>query len=128
VTGDQREFDVEPVAADVVTSIPPDPVRQLARGRHPADVLARELASRWQLPHESLLARARPTARQASLRLAGRRVNVQGAFAAREPVARRVIVVDDVYTTGATASAAATALRRAGAREVFVVTFLRAVR
>jgi predicted amidophosphoribosyltransferase len=55
------------------------------------------------------------------------RANVRGAFsAARAPAA--VALIDDVYTTGATVSAAATELRRAGARAVFVVTFARAAR
>jgi predicted amidophosphoribosyltransferase len=52
---------------------------------------------------------------------------VRGAFRAR-PVRGGVLVVDDVYTTGSTVSAAATALRAAGASRVEVVTFARAVR
>jgi predicted amidophosphoribosyltransferase len=56
-----------------------------------------------------------------------RRRNVRGAFQADE-VRGSVLLVDDVYTTGATVSAAATALRRAGATSVEVVTFARAVR
>jgi predicted amidophosphoribosyltransferase len=52
---------------------------------------------------------------------------VRGAFRA-ESSPRRVCLVDDVYTSGATASAAASALRKAGAREVRVVTFARALR
>jgi predicted amidophosphoribosyltransferase len=53
---------------------------------------------------------------------------VRGAFVAVAATPARVLLVDDVYTTGATVSAAATALRRAGARQVDVVTFARTVR
>ena len=75
-----------------------------------------------------LLRRKRIVARQTGLHLADRRRNVRGAFASvsRAPVA--VVLVDDVYTTGATAAAASTALRTAGARRVQIVTFARAVR
>jgi predicted amidophosphoribosyltransferase len=62
------------------------------------------------------------------LTLAERRKNVAGAFVARHRVPRRLVLVDDVYTTGATVSAGASALRKAGAVRVDVVTFARAVR
>jgi predicted amidophosphoribosyltransferase len=117
-----------PVAVDAVTCVPADQVRQLERSRHPAEMLARELAHRWELPYGTLLGRARAAERQAGLAFAGRRSNVQGAFEAREDVPSRVLLVDDIYTTGATASAGASALRRAGAARVEIVTFARAVR
>jgi predicted amidophosphoribosyltransferase len=112
----------------VVTFVPPDAERSASRGHHPAERLASALADRWRLELRPLLARARPSARQRGLRLSERRRNVAGAFrpAVRGPV--RVLLVDDVYTTGATASAAASALRRGGARRVDVVTLARAVR
>jgi predicted amidophosphoribosyltransferase len=91
-------------------------------------MLARELARRWDLPYESLLGRARSAQRQAGLAYAGRRTNIQGAFEARSDAPSRVLLVDDIYTTGATASASATALRRGGAARVEIVTFARAVR
>jgi predicted amidophosphoribosyltransferase len=53
---------------------------------------------------------------------------VRGAFRASRDVPRQIVLVDDVYTSGATANAAASALRAAGARRVEVVTFARAVR
>jgi predicted amidophosphoribosyltransferase len=117
-------------AADVITYIPPDGDRSVKRGHQPARDLAAALGERWSLPVPSLLERARPVARQTSLSRAERRRNVRGAFrvaaAARVPPA--VVLVDDVYTTGATADAAAAALRAAGAGHVVVVTFARAVR
>jgi ComF family protein len=119
---------VAPPPADVITSIPPDPVRQLRRGRHPAEALAADLARRWALAPAALLIRTGATARQAGLRSAERRQNIRGAFAAVADCPRRVVLVDDVYTTGATAAAAAAALRRAGTAEVHVVTFARATR
>jgi predicted amidophosphoribosyltransferase len=115
--------------ADAVTFVPPDGERSAKRGHHPAERLAEELATRWELPAEPLLGRARRAEqRQRGLTLAARRRNVRGAF---RPVARAppaVVLVDDVYTSGATVNAAASALRRAGARRVEVVTFARAVR
>jgi predicted amidophosphoribosyltransferase len=117
-------------AADVITYIPPDPARLLVRGHHPAGRLARELADRWCLPATALLVRAGggSSARQTSLARADRLRNVRGAFVAVAAAPRHVVLVDDVYTTGATVSAAATALRHAGARNVDVVTFARTVR
>jgi predicted amidophosphoribosyltransferase len=117
-------------AVEVLTFIPPDGDRSLRRGHHPAERLARELAGRWSLPVAPLLARRGSARRQRGLSLAERRSNVRGAFVARGPgpVPRAVGLVDDVYTSGATANAAAQALRKAGARRVEVVCFARAVR
>ena len=106
--------------------VPSDPARHRVRGGHPAEALARELGPRWQLPVLALLTR-RSGPRQRGLPLAARRANVRGAFESR-PAPRRVVLLDDVYTTGATVHAAASALRRAGARQVDVITFARAVR
>lgn len=115
-----------PVAA--LTFVPGDPERSLKRGQNPAEALARELAPRWDLPVSPLLRRRAPARAQRGLSRAERRKNVRGSFmvVARPPT--HVALVDDVYTTGATVSAAATELRRAGARSVHVVTFARTVR
>jgi len=115
-------------AVDVVVAIPPDDARLLRRGHHPPGRLAAELAGRWGLETAPLLRRTRSTTRQVAFRRDERRRNVRGVFAARGPVPAAVLLVDDVYTTGATADAAASALRSAGARRVEVVTFARAVR
>jgi len=120
---------VEPPTADVITYIPPDPLRQLTRATHPAEALAHALGSRWQLTTASLLdRRAAHSTRQTGLGRSARLTNVRQAFAAREAVSTSVVLVDDVYTTGATAAAAAAALRTAGAPRVEVVTFARTVR
>jgi ComF family protein len=119
---------VERPSADVITYIPPDAERQLRRAEHPAERLAHALGSRWQLDVGQLLVRTRAVRRQTGLSLAERRGNVRGAFAATGLAPRHVILVDDVYTTGSTASAASKALRSAGAATVHVVTFARAVR
>jgi ComF family protein len=119
---------VERPAADVIAYIPPDAVRQLQRGHHPAERLAAELAQRWQLPVAPLVTRRRTVARQTGLGSAERRRNVRGAFVAASGCPATVVLVDDVYTTGATVSAAAGALRAAGAGTVQVITFARVVR
>lgn len=121
---------LEAPAADVITYIPPDPSRLLVRGHHPAQRLARELAARWCLPASGLLVRAdgAPSERQAGLARAERLRNARGAFVAVAAAPPKVLLVDDVYTTGATVSEASTALRRGGARQVDVVTFARTVR
>lgn len=120
---------IEAPAADVITYIPPDAQRQLRRGPHPAELLARELASRWGMTCAPLLERGSSAGRQTGLRYAERGRNARGAFAPLAvDIPTRVLLVDDVYTTGATVSAAGTALRTGGAERIDVVTFARAVR
>lgn len=111
-----------------LTFVPADHDRLLRRGHNPARRLAEALGVRWQLPVVPLLGRAPGRAPQKGLTLAERRRNVRGAFTATGAVPKSILLVDDVYTSGATVSAAATALRKGGARRVDVVTFARAVR
>lgn len=117
-----------PPNAAVLAFVPADRGRGLERGYHPAEQLARELGRCWSLPVRPLLRRTRPAARQRGLSLPDRRRNVSGAFAPADDAPTRVGLVDDVYTSGSTATAAGSALRKAGARRVEVVTFARVVR
>lgn len=122
-----RESMPRPVAACVVF-VPGDPDRRLKRGHHAAEWLASELAREWELPLGPLLTRARGSPRQRGLTQHERRRNVAGAFLAHGRVPTRVVLIDDVYTTGATANAAASALRKGGATTVEVVTLARTIR
>ena len=116
----------ERLAPDVVTWVPARRRDISIRGFDHAEVLARALARRLGSPCRSLLGRRGSQPDQAGLDRARRLVNLRDAFKARESVAGRVLLVDDLVTTGATASACATALRRAGASGVDVAAVCRA--
>jgi len=111
---------------DVVTPVPLAWTRLLVRGYNQAEAIARPLARALDLPCRRLL-RRRPRPRQALLSRAERRRNLRGAFTPRRrlPAGTRVLLVDDVMTTGATLAAAARALRRAGAASVVAAVVAR---
>jgi ComF family protein len=113
------------LTADLVTAVPLHPARQRERGYNQAWQLAVGLASRLGLPAlEDVLVRVRHTAAQAQLDPERRRRNLAGAFRVREPQRyreRRVLIVDDVLTTGATLEACLGTLAGAGARPVGAV-------
>jgi ComF family protein len=111
-----------------IAFVPADRDRTRWRGHSTAESLARELAATWELPVVRALGRTGRTLRQRGLSRDGRRANVRTAFRPIGTPPRRLVLVDDVYTTGATANAAASALRKAGVRSVDVVTFARTLR
>ncbi len=120
--------------AELVVPVPLHRWRLLRRRYNQAALLARSLAADAGLIFApDLLVRRRNTPSQARLSPSARRRNVAGAFAVRPSRraglgGRRVLLVDDVYTTGATVEAAARALRRGGAQGVDVLTLCRVVR
>ena len=113
---------------EALAYVPGDGERLLWRGHNTAEELARALGARWELPVVAALARTGRAPRQRGRGRVERRANVRGAFRPRGETPRCVALVDDVYTTGATANAAASALRKGGARAVDVVTFARTLR
>lgn len=116
-----------PPDVDVVSWVPLHPKRRRERGYDQAFLLARSLARRWRLPCRALLARTRATQRQVGRHRDERAHNVAGAFIASADVrGQRVLLVDDVITTGATAAEAARALRAAGAAAVHMAAVARA--
>ncbi len=118
----------ELAAADLVVPVPLHWWRQLGRGYNQAAEIARPLARRLGRPCRTVLSRRRATSRQAELPRSERTANVRRAFVVRRPALARgrvCLLVDDVVTTGATLTAAATALRRAGAAAVLAVAAAR---
>jgi ComF family protein len=121
-------------AASVLVPIPLAPKRLRERGYNQSEALARALSRLWRLPVVDVLVRSRETATQTALTPATRLANVAGAFRPGTPGRRpgvsrdsTYILVDDVFTTGATLAEAARALEQAGARTIYGVTFGRAV-
>lgn len=117
-----------PDALEVV-AVPSTSRARRARGYHPAAVLAAAVARRLALPFEpDRLVKLRETEIQSRVPAAGRPSNVRRAFGARGIPAERVLLVDDVATSGATARECAAQLSRAGAQSVLVWCFARASR
>jgi predicted amidophosphoribosyltransferase len=124
-----RQLPRPPEAGAVVVPVPADPGRVRWRGVDGPAALARRLAGAWDLElRRDLLLRQRSVPPQRSLDAVARRRNLARAFRASERHHGPVILVDDVYTTGATADACSRVLVSAGAWPVVVVTFARALR
>jgi ComF family protein len=122
----------ERLAADVVVPVPLHRDRERERGYNQAEMLSKPLAKRLRLPHRGvLLVRTKPRPDKHILTMRERWEAVRGAFATRpgsQVDNQRVLLVDDVLTTGATLDACAKALRDAGAKKVVGLTVGRAVR
>ncbi|HEU5171207.1 MAG TPA: phosphoribosyltransferase family protein [Gemmatimonadales bacterium] len=120
---------LEPLTAGVsLVAVPLGARRARERGYNQSERLAAAIGRVGGLPvRPHLLRRVRETGTQTALAPDARRVNVAGAFAASAVRGLRVVLVDDVFTTGATLLAAAEALAAAGAERVEAVTFARAL-
>jgi len=112
-----------------IVPVPLHPLKKREREFNQAAVLATRLARETGIPmNEKILLRVKPTETQTHLKREERAANIRGAFAIRKGVklnGRRIILVDDVFTTGATTNECARALRTAGAGDVCVWTVAR---
>lgn len=113
---------------DIIVPMPLHWIRRWRRGFNQAEILAREISRRTKLPVKRAVRRVRATTTQAGLTGAKRRANVERAFRVNDKQGvrnKRILLVDDVMTTGATASACARVLKRAGAARVSLLTVAR---
>lgn len=130
LTGHQLEPFAAAISADLVIPVPLHVKRLRQRGFNQAVLLGEILAREWRLPISRCnLQRIRWTEPQINLSAAERVANVRGAFSVTEPAifkGKRIILVDDVYTTGSTVAECARVLFRAEVAEVSVITVARA--
>jgi len=113
---------------DLIVPMPLHWRRRWERGFNQAELLACEVSKKWNVPIRNIARRTRATAPQAGLTNAKRRANVSGAFSVKRGTrldGMRVLLVDDVLTTGASASACARALKSMGACHVTLLALAR---
>ncbi|WP_417391112.1 ComF family protein [Gimesia sp.] len=126
-----REF-FESLEADLIVPVPLHWTSRLRRSHNPASIIAEALSHRLQAKYSgNILAKRKKTPPQTSLTPQNRRTNLRDAFHVRRPGRvkdLRILLVDDVMTTGSTANAASRALLQAGASEINVAVIARAPR
>ncbi|HSW37877.1 MAG TPA: ComF family protein [Acidobacteriota bacterium] len=116
---------------DYIVPVPLHPRRHRERGFNQSELLARHLSRLVDVPVYRALRKIRATPPQVGLTDARRRENVRNVFLCIKPariIGRRILLVDDVMTTGATVSSATRALLRSGCARVSVMTAARSVR
>lgn len=113
-------------APEAVVPVPLAPRRRRRRGFNQAELIARAVAERLDLPlRTDLVRRVRETPAQTALSAEARERNLEAAFAVEGPPPARLLLVDDVTTTGATLSTIARALKAAGAERVYALAVAR---
>lgn len=117
----------ESLDADVVTPVPMTGAKVWKRGFNQSELVARVLAARLGCEYRNLLAEKGSSRTQKDLQYRDRFINILGRYAPRGGAmrGRKVLLVDDVFTTGATLNECARVLRDAGAVKVFAVTVAR---
>lgn len=120
----------EEIKDSVVTGVPMWREKERARGYNQAEIIARLVAENYKVPYLVILERARETKPQYGLNKEQRISNMEGAFKitnqqTNKLTGRRVILVDDVWTTGATMRECATVLKHAGTKEIWGITLAR---
>jgi ComF family protein len=115
------------VRIDAVVPVPLHRSRLRKRGFNQAELLARGVAAEINAPLSDTLKAVRSTRDQVELSAAQRRANVSGAYRASALLRGQVLLIDDVFTTGATMSACASTLVHAGAQEVHALSLCRTV-
>lgn len=113
-------------AFDCVCHVPLHEKKRRRRGFDQAALLAARLAALTGKPHITAVRRVKNTPSQTKLSADERKANMRGAFEAAQRMTGRALLVDDVFTTGATAFECAAMLKAAGADSVSVLTFARA--
>lgn len=111
----------------IITYVPIHPIKLLERGFNQVAVLSRDLSKKTGLPTFELLKKVRETTSQTYLKKEERKKNVEGSFEMNEKYqsladGQDVILLDDVYTTGATLLECSKVLKRAGARYIYLLT------
>lgn len=118
-------------SVDLIVPVPIHPARKKLRGFNQSEQLALRIGQEFSLPVVSdVLIRLSGDRAQVALPLDMRKLNVENAFGIKGRNAisgSRIMLVDDVFTTGSTCDAAASALRSAGAREIHVFTLARSI-
>lgn len=114
--------------ADLLVPVPLHPQRQKERGYNQAELLAKGVSERFPLPVSGMVIRTRPTSPQAQLSRTDRLKNVVDAFQVKSNTAllnKKIVLIDDVCSTGSTLQACACAIKKAGAAEVWAVVLAR---
>jgi predicted amidophosphoribosyltransferase len=124
-----RAAELAPLGIDLVIPVPQHWTRRVVAPQNAAESIARRLAARLNAPfRRHILVKTRRTPKQTSLAPSARRENLRGCFHSLRPLhGRRVLLVDDVLTTGTTANRASRALLDVGAEAVWVAAPARGV-
>ncbi len=117
-------FKKEGLSADVITFVPMHEDRLEERGYNHAELLAREFSVLSKIELKPLVVKIKETERQATLSLKERLKNLSSSFKVSKPeiIDKKILLIDDVLTTGSTADVISKALKNAGAKEVTVLT------
>lgn len=126
---DRRGSELQEFGADFVIPVPQHWLKRISRSHSTPELTSRRISSRLKVPfHRHILVKTRRSAAQTSLPPSKRRANLRNAFlSTRRLDGHRILLVDDVLTTGTTANQAARVLRDAGAAAIVVAVAARGI-
>lgn len=113
------------VDADMITFVPLTRYKEAKRGYNQSRLIAEELSKLHSKPLYTGLVKVKEVPEQNKLGLSDRSSNVRGAFKVKLPPSGKIVLIDDVYTTGSTVNECALVLKKNGASEVLVLTIAR---